>query len=85
MNIYYFTADWCRSCQTFKPTVQSVSQQKGVHVNYVNIDYETTLVEQYNITSVPTLMIVDNSGNVVFRNSGVMSAPQLTEIFSKYK
>lgn len=85
MQVLYFSADWCGPCKVFKPTVQTVSQQKGIHVNYINIDYDAMSVDKYNITSVPTLMIVDPSGNVVFRNSGVMSAPQLTEIFSKYR
>ena len=85
MSVYYFTAEWCAGCKAFKPTVQTVSRELGIPVNYVNVDYESELVEKYNVTSVPTLMVVDQGGNVLFRNSGVMPSHQLSEVFSRYK
>lgn len=82
--ILYFTAEWCGPCKMFKPTVQAVSAEIGVSINYIDVDQQKDLTQRYGISSVPTI-IVENGGNVVYRNSGVMSKPQLTQVFSQFK
>lgn len=82
--ILYFTAEWCGPCKMFKPTVQAVSAEIGVSINYIDVDQQKDLAQRYGISSVPTI-IVENGGNVVYRNSGVMSKPQLTQVFSQFK
>jgi thioredoxin 1 len=68
----------------FKPTVQAVSAETGVGVNYIDVDQQSDIAQRYNISSVPTI-IVENGGSVVYRNSGVMSKPQLTQVLSQFK
>jgi thioredoxin 1 len=68
----------------FKPTVQAVSAETGVGVNYIDVDQQTDMAQRYNVSSVPTI-IVENGGSVVYRNSGVMSKPQLTQVLSQFK
>jgi thioredoxin 1 len=68
----------------FKPTVQAVSAETGVGIKYIDVDQQQDLAQQYGISSVPTI-IVENGGNVVYRNSGVMSKPQLTQVLSQFK
>jgi thioredoxin 1 len=85
MKVVYFSTEWCGPCKTFKPIMQTVSQELGIPVNYVNADYESELVEKYNITSVPTIMVVGSEGNVLFRNSGVMSRDQLSRTLATFK
>ncbi len=82
--VLYFTATWCGPCKMFKPTVQAVSAETGVGINYVDVDQQTDMAQKYGISSVPTI-IVENGGNVVYRNSGVMSKPQLTQVLSQFK
>ena len=82
--ILYFTAEWCGPCKMFKPTVQAVSAEIGVSINYIDVDQQKDLAQRYGISSVPTI-IVENGGNVVYRNSGVMSKPQLMQVFSQFK
>jgi thioredoxin 1 len=54
----YFSADWCQPCKTLGPIMDQVAKQ--VTVNKINIDYEGTLIKQYNVTSVPTVVLVYN-------------------------
>jgi thioredoxin 1 len=68
----------------FKPVVQQVSAETGVGINYIDVDQQRDLASQYGISSVPTI-IVENNGSVVYRNSGVMSKPQLTQVLSQFK
>ena len=82
--VLYFTAAWCGPCKMFKPTVQAVSAETGVGVNFIDVDQQTDMAQRYNVSSVPTI-IVENGGSVVYRNSGVMSKPQLTQVLSQFK
>ena len=82
--VLYFTATWCGPCKMFKPTVQAVSAETGVSINYVDVDQQKDLAQQYGISSVPTI-IVESGGSEVYRNSGVMSKPQLTQVLSQFK
>jgi thioredoxin 1 len=82
--VLYFTAAWCCPCKVFKPVVEQVSAETGVGINYVDVDQQRDLASQYGISSVPTI-IVENNGSVVYRNSGVMSKPQLTQVLSQFK
>ena len=85
MNVIYLSADWCGPCKMFKPVVQQVSQESGVPIHYVNVDYDTSFTEKYNIKSIPTIIILDGSGQVLFQNSGVMSRDQLLSTLTKFK
>jgi len=82
--VLYFTATWCGPCKMFKPTVQAVSAETGISINYIDVDQQRDTAQKYGISSVPTI-IVENEGNVVYRNSGVMSKPQLTQVLSQFK
>ena len=82
--VLYFTATWCGPCKMFKPTVQAVSAETGISINYIDVDQQQDTAQKYGISSVPTI-IVENEGNVVYRNSGVMSKPQLTQVLSQFK
>jgi thioredoxin 1 len=82
--VLYFTAAWCGPCKMFKPVVQQVSAETGVRIDYIDVDQQQDMAQRYGINSVPTI-IVENNGNVVYRSSGVMSKPQLTQVLSQFK
>lgn len=82
--VLYFTATWCGPCKMFKPTVQQVDADLGLGINYIDVDQQREVAMKYSVSSVPTI-IVENNGNVVYRNSGVMSKPQLTQVLSQFR
>ena len=85
MNVLYFTADWCGPCKMFKPIMQQVSQEMGVAVNYINVDYDASLTQKYSVTSVPTVIITGADGSEWFRHTGPMSAQQLKDTFNRFR
>lgn len=85
MNVLYFSADWCGPCKMFKPIVQQVSQETGVGINYVNVDYDASLSQKYDIKSIPTIVILDAAGNVQWRHTGVLQRDQLISAFKSFK
>lgn len=85
MQVLYFTAPWCGPCKMFKPVVESVSGELGININYINVDYDASLSEKYSVTSVPTILILGNSGDILYRNSGVMSRDQLLRTLNQFR
>jgi thioredoxin-related protein len=69
----------------FKPIMQQTAQELGIGVNYVDAEYNSSLAEKYSVSSVPTIIVADPSGNVVYRNSGVMSKEQLFAALTKFR
>lgn len=82
--VYYFTAAWCKPCKMFKPIVQEVSSELEIGIVYVDVDQQRDIAMKYGVTSVPTIMI-ENNGSVLYRNSGVISKPQLKQVLSQFK
>jgi thioredoxin-related protein len=69
----------------FKPVLMDVAKEMGVPVNDINVDYDASFTEKFSVNSIPTLIITDNQGNVLYRNTGVMSRDQIKNAFSHYK
>ena len=76
MKLMKFTAVWCSPCTMFAPIVSAVVEETGIEYEEVDIDACPILVEKYNITSVPTI-IIEQDGDIIYNNTGVMSKYQL--------
>jgi len=79
-----FYANWCGPCKQMDPILKSLSQ-KFPHIQFikVNIDTFRSIASNWNIRSLPTLIILKNGGQV-FRRSGVMSKSDLAGILRQY-
>ncbi|MEK6477640.1 thioredoxin [Catalinimonas sp. 4WD22] len=73
-----FYATWCGPCQTLSPIVQEVSKELGdqVKVIKVDVDKNPAAAQQFQIRSVPTLMIF-KGGKVLWRKAGLMTKREL--------
>jgi thioredoxin 1 len=81
-NVLYFSTTWCGPCKMFKPVVEQVSQETGKYVQFIDAEQNKLMAEKYGVTSVPTMIITDDGGNVVRRLNGVQSKPALVQLFS---
>lgn len=54
-----FWAEWCNPCKMISPSIEQLAEvYKGkVVVGKVNVDDEADLAAQFNIISIPTLMV----------------------------
>lgn len=53
-----FWAAWCGPCRMLSPLVDEVGEEHAdVKIGKINIDEETELAQQFNIMSIPTLMV----------------------------
>ena len=62
MKYLYFSASWCGPCRTLGPIMNEVSQQ--IPVQKVDVDSEFELASQYNVTNVPTVVLLDSRQEV---------------------
>ena len=79
-SIKYFTAGWCGPCQRFKPIMQEVANE-GHSVQFIDIDLERDVAQQYNVRSVPTVVIEEN-GVEVDRVGGMQTKRVMLERMS---
>ncbi len=71
VTVVDFFATWCGPCKMLAPVFEGLSNEMGSQVNFakVDIDQSMNLAQQYQITSVPTMLIFKN-GVVVDKISG---------------
>lgn len=62
-SIIVFSADWCRPSKMFKKELDEIS------VNYILIDADKNedIAEKFNITAIPTTILLDNNENEIRR------------------
>ena len=69
-QIFYFSAEWCSSCQTLGPIMEQIGKQH--QILKFNVDYEVDVTKKYGVMNIPTVILVEN-GEEVRRFTGVKS------------
>ena len=80
-QVIYFSAKWCTACQATTPIIESIKRSGEAQVVAVDVDYDVSLTEQYNVRSVPTTVILEN-GNEIKRVVGSISANGLKSLIN---
>jgi len=76
-----FFATWYGPCKTQAPILDQVKQRLGNQVSIIKIDVDQNqqVAAQYQVRSVPTLIIFKN-GQIKWRQSGVFAADELENL-----
>ena len=82
MKYLYFSAPWCGPCRMFGPIMERVGTT--VPVEKVNVDENQELAMQYSVRSVPTVILVDNTGKEFARQVGVQQEQMLLEQYNNF-
>ncbi|WP_308589018.1 thioredoxin [uncultured Oscillibacter sp.] len=72
-----FWAPWCGPCRMVVPLVEEIAEERtDIKVAKINVDEEPELAAQFQIMSIPTLMVVKN-GTVVNQAMGARPKEQI--------
>ena len=76
-EVLKFYADWCGPCKMLSKTLENL-KDNNIPIREVDIDEQTDLAVQYNVRSVPTMVLLEN-GSEVKRAVGSMSLDKVKE------
>jgi len=79
-TIKYFTATWCGPCKAFKPIMKEVAND-GYSVEFIDVDEQQNLAQQYGVRSIPSVVIEEN-GVEVDRFTGAQPKHMILERLS---
>jgi thioredoxin 1 len=75
-----FNADWCGPCQILKPTIEEIAEEnKSVKIVSVNIDDEEDLSDEYDVFSIPCLVLFRN-GKEAGRSVGLKNKDEILDL-----
>ena len=76
-----FNADWCGPCQMLKPTIEQLSDERDdVKFVSVNIDENDDLAYDYNVSSIPCLVLF-RDGTEARRSVGLKPKSEIIKMF----
>ena len=76
-----FWATWCGPCRMIAPVIKSIAEKFDgrIKVGKVNVDKEPEISLEYNIASIPTVMIFKN-GEEVSKSIGYSDEAEIEQL-----
>lgn len=77
-----FYADWCGPCNAMAPVIEELAKEleEKVKVGKINVDENPDIAVEYNVMSIPTLIVFKN-GKEEKRLVGLRNKEELINLF----
>jgi thioredoxin-like negative regulator of GroEL len=79
-QVLYFSAAWCNPCKAYRPLLESM--QNEMPITFIDVDSSPQTADQYNIRSVPTIVVVLN-GMEIGRAVGARTKEEIRSLFNR--
>lgn len=77
-----FWASWCGPCKMLLPVIEELAEEvQDKKICKINVDEQPELADQFNVMSIPTLLVIKN-GEVVTSSVGVKSKTEILNMLS---
>jgi len=73
-KVLRFTASWCNPCKALAETIKNADIELPIEV--IDVDKEAARAMEFQIRSVPTIVIIDENGEELRRQTGIMTLLQ---------
>ena len=73
-----YEAPWCAGCKVLTNLLKDVDLS-GIEVVPINIDVDTASAKVYNVRALPTLVLLDSTGEEIRRSTGALTKDQLVK------
>lgn len=78
-----FFATWCGPCKMLSPVLEDVAKENpNVKVVKIDVDQEPDLAQEYNVMSIPTLLLFKD-GQKVASTMGYMAKAKVLEFINQ--
>ena len=72
-----FFAEWCGPCRMVSPIIEEIANERtDILVAKVNVDEQPNIAAAFDISSIPTLVVMKD-GKIVNQALGARSKPQI--------
>jgi thioredoxin 1 len=82
MKALKFYATWCEPCKALSKIIEGAQDKITVPIENIDIEQNMELAQKYGIRGVPALVIVNEDGTEIKRQSGMMMEDKLLEFLS---
>ena len=79
MKLLKFYAEWCGPCKGLTMVINGAKDKISIPVEEYDIDNEMMMVQEHKIRSVPTMVLVDDTGKEIRRQIGLVTEEKLLE------
>lgn len=79
-SLLYFSASWCGPCKSMSPIVEGITSAMENRLNTIKIDIDSfpIVAADYDIRSVPTMMLIKHN-EIIDQRVGGLSPHQLMQ------
>ncbi|MGC2873139.1 thioredoxin [Ihubacter sp. mB4P-1] len=75
-----FWASWCGPCRMVGPIIEEIAEERtDIKVGKVNVDEQQELASQFQVMSIPTLVVIKD-GKIVKQSTGARPKQQILEM-----
>ena len=79
MKALKFYATWCEPCKALSKIIEGAQDKITMPIEDIDIEQNMELTQKYGIRGVPALVIVDENGTEIKRQSGMLMEDKLLE------
>ena len=81
MKLLKFYGEWCGPCKTQNSIIKNLGDRVTVPIEEIDIDDKFDMVKSWKVTSVPTMILINENGEVK-RHTGVLKEKEFLKFIT---